>query len=749
MLPLTKSCVTFSSHTSASEHCMANFTSLVTKLNDVLRAIDDNYGNDLGSRDQLIQFLQAGKLLLDEFIQEGKTRRVNELEVSLNGLNILVIQEKQDGKPAVQFSVGDKSELIENMTLDLWFSKFIQELKKPENADMLQCLEIDISTLPENRIFKRLKYRMNFDEIDFTKVCYDFSKETEFTSPIGFEKTTLIGQKIGLVVLMDARFNEALIQNSSFLNSNLSRATFTNACLNKTTFSGCTLDSAKFNGADCTETYWDRVNICGADFTGAVFSGNELFTLNLPDKWYPDTLDAWLNHLTSPESLLTTIDSIDDKYDKLKCNLMRQVVASLQHTNIARIVDSFLDFFNEKEVYFQDITIKSFIKERILPHVIRRAGSSALEISGGQFLTVLLGIVTEENDQAHFMLKNNDFFVQLLAVCLYHANSNIKETAVQLYHVYMNLDELKEYKKTGTCIADLDENSDANIEANLNEIRDIQSDELAFVFFREYGLFTKADYYGTHALIVSKDMMTSMLKQDKEYDWDKVYYIRNQTRTTVINPARAYEHFPLFYNCYQALEKQSQFTKLLEIINLDSFSTDENGNRASRNYAELFRKVLNLKGSDKKLTGYEDQVALASIFNPLLDEEAGISNAHYQQISTTYKLDELNPAGGAQLLFCLAVVFVTYSSSYFFGEEGESPNALRNYAAGLITKAHALDPRVFVDSEGKDQYGDYINKLKGQGDAFTCTAILSSLMKSHAQDKGFYDLMVQIKPLAW
>jgi len=747
MLPLTKPCVTFSSHTSASEHCMANFTSLVTKLNDVLRAIDDNYGNDLGSRDQLVPFLQAGKLLLDEFIQEGKTRRVNELEVRLNGLNIWVIQEKQDGKPAVQFSFGTKFELIENMTLDLWFSKFIQELKKPDNADMLKCLEIDISTLPENRNFKRLKYRMNFDEIDFTKVCYDFS--TELTSPIGFEKTTLIGQKIGLVILMNARFNDALIQNSSFLKSNLSEATFTNACLNKTTFAGCTLESTKFTGADCTETSWDEVRINGADFTGAVFSGNEHFTLNLPDQWYPDSLDRWLNHLTSPLSLLTTIDSIDNKFGELKCNLMRQVVASLERTNIAPIVDSFLDFFNEKEVYFQDTTIKSFIEKKILPYVIRDAGSSALKISGGQFLPVLLETVTAQNNQAHFMLKNNGFFVQLLAVCLAHADSTIKETAVKLYHVYMNLDELKEYKKTGTRIGELDENSAENIEANLIEIRHIDSDDLAFVFFREYGLFSKADYYGTHALIVSQDMMTSMLKQDKEYKWADFFYIKNQTRMTFKNPAQAYEHFPLFYNCYKAMERQSQFTKLLEIITFDSYSTDENGKKASRGYAELFREVLNLKGSDKKLTGYEDQVALASIFNPLLNEEAGITGAHYQQISTTYELDALNPTGGAQLLFCLAVVFVTYSSSYFFGQEGESPNALRNYAAGLITKAHALDPTVFVDSEGKDQYGDYINKLKGQGDAFTCTAALSSLMQSHAKNKGFYDLMVQIKPLAW
>jgi hypothetical protein len=306
----------------------------------------------------------------------------------------------------------------------------------------------------------------------------------------------------------------------------------------------------------------------------------------------------------------------------------------------------------------------------------------------------------------------------------------------------MNLEELKGYKQNETLIGNLTENSEENIQQNLADIRSITKDDVAFVFFN------KKDGQ-THALLVSQRMIEDMLKSASHYAWDNVYYIRNSEKTVVRKIADAYEPFPLFYNNYQFQLKLAVFSKLLQAINLSFSNKDNIENTAARDYTNLFAEAVHLTGSEVKLTGYADQVALAEIFTPLLDTAHGIADDHFQQISEIYTLSDQSETAKAKTLFCLAAMFVTYSSSFFFGQEGDSPIALRNYAAGLITKAYELDPSIFKNKNGVDKYGDWINRLTGQNAAFTCTAVLKTIMKSHAKEVGFDDEMGKIKPPGW
>jgi hypothetical protein len=155
-------------------------------------------------------------------------------------------------------------------------------------------------------------------------------------------------------------------------------------------------------------------------------------------------------------------------------------------------------------------------------------------------------------------------------------------------------------------------------------------------------------------------------------------------------------------------------------------------------------------------------MTLNAIFNPLLSPyqlnvktylpAVNIVYAHFADLINAYNLGVATDLTKAQTLFCLSAVFARYSSSYLFGKESDSPQALRAYAAALLAKAFELDSSVFGN---KISFTDCMQKLLGGRDMngnaiFTCSAALSSEMLRHAQKRPDFNVIVaQIKPPAW
>ena len=86
----------------------------------------------------------------------------------------------------------------------------------------------------------------------------------------------------------------------------------------------------------------------------------------------------------------------------------------------------------------------------------------------------------------------------------------------------------------------------------------------------------------------------------------------------------------------------------------------------------------------------------------------------------------------AAVMLCLSSIFTRYSSSALFGTETESPPAVRLYASALLNEARALNPSLIDNATATDWQA----RLLGIENAFTCTAILSSMMNSYLQDKA-------------
>jgi hypothetical protein len=524
---------------------------------------------------------------------------------------------------------------------------------------------------------------------------------------------------------------------------NLANKNLADANFNDSFLSGMNLSGANLCGVQMT-----NVELTGSNFTGAMFNGNEKITLKLP-AWNQDTLDRHLNHITNRRtgSILTAINSMDNSASMHKLNLMHQLIKSLENVDTSSVNQALLDIWMKNPLYVNDEQIVTFIKEKILVSQIETTNTSELKVSGEKELQLFLDIVNskEETVQNKFMLDNNGFFVQLLALCIGHKNSEIKEQAVHLYHNYMNLSEMKGYKNSDTFLGNGPEGNLEEIESNLNEIRDINPEDPAFVFFR------KDEDGTTHALVVSQDMIEGMLKPDPNYEWANVTYNRNNSVTVVVEVAEAYSPFPLFHTGYQSQLHKAAFPRLLNAFELNFTNPDNDENTVSRDYNFYFKDALDLTGYKVKLTGDADQIALGKIFIPLLDEDKGVTDQHFKQIDKIFGLSKsrLSTTQQAQYLLCLSAMFVTYSSAYFFGREGESPEALRHYAAGLIIKAKTLDENVSKNNVGEDQSVDWLSRLKGQNSAFTCTAVLKTMMKQHAKEMGFSDLMGRVKPPGW
>ncbi len=82
----------------------------------------------------------------------------------------------------------------------------------------------------------------------------------------------------------------------------------------------------------------------------------------------------------------------------------------------------------------------------------------------------------------------------------------------------------------------------------------------------------------------------------------------------------------------------------------------------------------------------------------------------------------------AQILLCLALVFVKYTSTRYFGVEDDSPLMLRYYAYALMKKVHELDSTIIGSN-----FQPWTNKLLGLEGAFQCTAVLYNSMKEHCE----------------
>ncbi|MCD6026308.1 MAG: sopA 1 [Solimicrobium sp.] len=613
---------------------------------------------------------------------------------------------------------------------------------------------------------------------------------------------------------------------------NLKKLNLAEADLEYAYLSYSNLNQVSFTDANLRGARFKKVTLLGANFRGALFNGDEKFTLDLPEEWDEDDLEDNLDHLNNPEtgSILTAIESIDDRYAAHKLSLMHQLIDSLQDADTSDVAEALLDiwlrnpiYFNDQQIrdyiveiitdskepqyllavinsvdekyaehklelmaevldafieqdidysdindelleiwwknplYFEDPAIMDLMKITLLTKIIN-SENSVLKVSDERELKLLLDHMSSVPDV--YFLKENNFFVQLIKLCTEdHISTSLKDQAVTLYEKYLALPELSEGKR--------------HMETNYGDIREKDKDKgLAFIFYKKIG-------NDSYQLLMEPQQIQKMLASAPDTDWDSIYIVKNSDTISYPNLAEIFSIFELFSSSYQFHLKNGKLIKVLDGINLNYLNENGNPTLLNKNYLPLFEEALqestllknNFKADKYNLTRKKDQDTLKKIFRPLLSkntylpindqvfqEARAISKRHAAAVLTALDLSQAPDDKKARGLFSLAVVVTKLTSDYFFGAELGSPEAIREYAAGLMIKAHQLDPSVYGESKEKqeDNFTDWMKILLGGkdkdgDDVFSCTAVLSGKMFDYANKQtAIKEIMdAGIRPNGW
>lgn len=612
-----------------------------------------------------------------------------------------------------------------------------------------------------NKVFQQkelIKYKLLFDKI--IKIKNDYTDKNEpangnvensevirligtadpFKRPYDFSNENLISVDLKNKDLRKANFSSSCNIDKNWVNKGVD---FSGSNLKGVDLTKANLEGSIFINSDLTgaKVYLNKANYSNAKLDNAEIKLNPKF-----DSFNSKLMGECLNETLSEYTIFDTINSIDDKYYKIKISLMRQITdkinSSIDMKNNLFLVDSIIDKVLSKEYYLDNKEIYRFIK-RLLRIKFEYSHNNIRLFKNElvkNYLPLCLDVVSELHnnrmsnefniyDYAEFMVENNNEFIELMVLSLYHDNKNIQEKARILYEKYLNLDNVKTF-------VEKEDFGDGNHKVDWSE-KD----------YNNYILLSKNNYtYGdkNKAIIINHENLTNMLfPHNAEHDirWGNFFlYINNENQAMgKIDYYNLFNNdFDIFKNNYNENINKVIYHKILPMLNLDNF------------YNQFYSAFIgNAITPEQKLVSIENQQKLADIFKKFLVfsndniKGASLKEEHYQEICQNLEIELLNNEEKSKYLLSLATLFVKCSSSAVFGTDYESPQILRMYAYALLSKANELNTDLMNDC-----FSNWENRLLGKNNILTCTDILFSIMGAYMQ-KNFNNIYNIIMPPHW
>ncbi len=547
------------------------------------------------------------------------------------------------------------------------------------------------------------------------------------------------------------RFSEVNLACANICNANLVQAILRNVDLSNANLNGTNLAGAKLISVD----------LRGAQFNHETnFEGTSIRLL-LPKYWTTANLILYLNQHNSQNSssLLKTICTINNRYCGLKVQLMRDVIQSLVSTDIATVKTSLLDVFLKNTLFSEDEIIFQFIETQFIAQQIAAANQTQLKVNSLEELSLLLLYVeksylshktAEQGYVPETLIKNNNFFIQLIALAINKGDELQKKQAARLYLNYLEMlpQGLRENVKNVWYIA------------GAEDMLDLRAEDVAYLFIQAEpqtneltGLI--ANFTTLHGMWNKHHQLTDFNVALIKKNPDSGMY---ESISRELNYSAIVEQFNLFKIPFESCRDAMKIFLLLDAIKLIYQNQDDGTSFHSKDYSELFRDALSKSGSEVKLISLADQCRLAKIFSHCLKQgtdpdKCELTALHQQQIYQIYDLLQVNQLTQARTLVCMSAIFAQYSSSGYFGTETQSPNTLRYYAVALLNKAFEIEPAVCSDIAQINQWIARLAgtcKLDGTGRPYTCSSVVAKMIADHTQlNPEFKKIFMQIKPLVW
>jgi uncharacterized protein YjbI with pentapeptide repeats len=396
--------------------------------------------------------------------------------------------------------------------------------------------------------------------------------------------------------LSGANFEGAYFEGTNFRGVNLSGANFKKANFKGTNFEGANLSGANFEGAylervDFRNTNLkganlEKVNLRGANFTKATFDDTALIKLR-----FSGNLDYDFNHINNRSgSILTAINSIDDKYLELKQELFLEVCNYLLDKDITGIFDALCDIIFNSEFDYRKVIVKvSTFCDKLFHLMYTMGNAQALKLTRNQ-ISFFLGLLSEMKNEMFndFTIVNNGFFIQLIyCAANFDSDEDDKNYSYKLYDKYIkNNPSISKAKQP-----------------------DLYLDKINNKSLPWYAFIAESN----EVLIVSnlylKRLYVNELESNAEIpQWSDCYYFDEGGKNKVPNHlSTLFNTFNIFSSRYEFECKMTKFLKHLNLLKLESYGSD-------------FSEALKLKEYFKKLVTKEHQQKLAKIFNAFFVE---------------------------------------------------------------------------------------------------------------------------------
>lgn len=603
--------------------------------------------------------------------------------------------------------------------------------------------DLDNADLSKTRLYNADFSGANLLKVKFPKtISGDVIFDKAMLCEVDLRNRKLENVNLAYANLKKTNLHGANLYEANLLGANLTGANLGNAFLEKTNFQHADLANADVSNASFSHTDLQSSNLSGTNLSNSILNGVKLNKANLGDnpqadsllslpEWNPDNLDRYLNHCNNQSgSLLTTIDSIDEKHADLKVEMARKLVSSLQGVDVSAVALALMDVLS-KAPYNEDNTLVAWL-DTVCEQFIVQYNDRVMEPVNKNTFNQAIGLFTRQPER---MFSENGAFIQLMSLGIRSQDEDVNAGMIRLYNTYLRHEKVNHY----TVLDDF---------GSYGDYRPDWTDEGAANYIL---LSTRPDGL---VMLLSQQSLQGMLIPDADKPVWNQFFLYNSVGESLQPgdhpPQKLFEQdFQLFLGPYNFASKRARFTKLIETL----FHGD---------LQPVFISATNSTKSDKKLVSPADQAVLRQILNPKLTYSTAtgdysLTGEHYEAIIKAYGLNAADDVVKAKVLLSLAALFAKYSSSAIFGTEENSPEMLRRYAYALMEKAYALDAGIFKGDDGNDQDGnvkyvdhfvDWKNRLLGLNDAFSCTAVLTNIIVGHIRER-FPDVLADIIPPAW
>jgi hypothetical protein len=575
--------------------------------------------------------------------------------------------------------------------------------------------------------------------------------------------------------LLQVCFNDAHIDNVNFSHANLTGATFLSA-----DFCGVTFEMAACNNVDFFDStlggaWFDGANLAGARLSCGIYLDaieiasikllresdalppeDEAIRLIIPDVWTRDSLDIYLNHFNNEVSgsLLSTINSMDARYDDKKVELVCALATSLtqQEVDLSAVAEPILSSLHTTP-YIANQMLSAWLHEVTL-QLLKKYNAQRMPRPIEPLVDALLACFQREPaSMNHYNMAFIQFIWWKLGV-LRREPAPVAAESLSVPAMPEPSSSFPPARAQGKC-ALVNRLSDRYL-----KIRWLYEQYLSHPAVHPYTLLSDFGDYAHQADFSSEQAFNYVLFSAREHgpvmllsgaslgQWlateispaatrDHFFLYQGMMNLSLngIDLEKLYEeHFPLFFGIYASLKNTGMFEQLL-----DEFAFDVP-------MATCFRQAIRQRSMDITLTTPAGSDKLMRALMPALhgmEPPFFLNEQHYQRIVDIYALHAAAAERQALTLMILAAIFTRYASASFFGSERDSPLPLRWYAHALMIKSESLAPSLFADV-----LTDWKNRQLGSADAFSCAALLAQMMIEYLQQR-FPTELNRVLPLAW